>query len=217
MATKKKIKKIQSVYMKLDIGSDLFLQFKDREEYFPSYIIGLKPDAYIIIETPAVLGKEYGMTKERQITLKYKHLGEVFRFNASVIESFDKPFKVTFITYPEQIEKIEFRNSPRVFCSIPTTLYYKNNEVQGVITDISIGGCRFKTKNINEFEDIIRIRRDEEVTLHFALLRFEKIKEFSGTVKKIGFDNDIILRIGFKESDTEFRDIISSYVESPNE
>ena len=144
MATKKKIKKIQSVHLKLDIGSDLFLQFKDREEYLPSYLIGLKPDAYIIIKTPAVLGKEYGVTKESQLVLKYKYLGKLFRFNASVIESLDKPFKITFITYPEQIEKLEFRYSPRVFCSIPATLYRKNNEIQGAVTDISIGGCGFK-------------------------------------------------------------------------
>ena len=114
MTTKKK--KIQSVHLKLDIGSDLFLQFKDREEYLPSYLIGLRLDAYIIIKTPAVLGKEYGVTKESQLVLKYKYLGELFRFNASVIESLDKPFKITFITYPEQIEKIDFRDSPRVFC-----------------------------------------------------------------------------------------------------
>jgi hypothetical protein len=217
MTTKKKIKKTQSVHLRLDIGSDLFLQFKDREEYFPSYLIGLKPDAYIIIKTPAILGEEYGLTKERQVILKYKHLGEVFRFNANVIESLDKPFKITFITFPEQIEKIEFRNSSRVFCSIPANLYFKDNEVQGAVTDISIGGCRFKTKDINKFEEIILIKRDEEVTLHFALLGLEEIKEFSCTVKKIGFDDDITLRIGFKEIDTEFSDMIASYVETTSE
>lgn len=217
MATKKKIKKIQNVHLKLDIGSDLFLQFKDREEYFPSYLIGLKPDDYMIIETPAVLGKEYAVTKERQIMLKYTHLGEVFRFNASVIESLDKPFKITFITYPAQIEKIEFRNSPRVFCSMPATFYYKDNEVQGAITDISIGGCKFKTKDINKFEDITLIKRDEEVTLQFALLGLQKIKELIGTVKRIGLDDDIILRIGFKKIDTDFRDMIASYVETTSE
>ncbi len=216
MATKKKIKKIQSVHMKLDIGSDIFLQFKDREEYFPSYLIGLKPDAYIIIKTPAVLGKEYGITKERQIVLKYKYLGELFRFNASIIESLNKPFKITFITYPEQIEKIEFRDSPRVFCPIPATLYYKDNEVKGAVANISIGGCGFKTKNI-KFEDLIHIKIGEAVTLHFALLGLEKIKELSGTVKRIGFDNDIILGIDFKEIDTEFSDMIASYIETTSE
>jgi len=216
MATKKKIKKIQSVHLKLDIGSDLFLQFKDREEYFPSYLIGLKPDAYIIIKTPAVLGKEYGVTKERQIVLKYKYLGELFRFNASIIESLNKPFKITFITYPEQIEKIEFRDSPRVFCPIPATLYYKDNEVQGAVTNISIGGCGFKTKDI-KFEDLILIKIDEKVTLHFALLGLEKIKELRGTVKRIGFDSGIILGIDFKEIDTEFSDMIASYIETTSE
>ncbi len=217
MATKKKIKKIQSVHLKLDIGSDLFLQFKDREDYFPSYLIGLKPDAYMIIETPAVLGNEYAVTKGRQIILKYKHLGEVYRFNASVIESLEKPFKITFITYPAQIEKIEFRNSSRVFCSMPATFYYKDNKVQGTITDISIGGCRFKTKDINKFEDITLIKRDEEVTLRFALLGLGNTKEFIGTVKKIGFDDDIILRIGFKKIDTESRDMIASYIETTSD
>jgi len=217
MATKKNLKKSQNIHLKLDIGSDLFLQFKDREEYFPSYLIGWKPDAYIIIKTPAVLGIECGLTKGRQIILKYTFLGEIFRFNASVIESLDKPSKITFITYPEQIEKIEFRNSPRVFCSIPATLFYKDNKVQGAVTDISIGGCKFKTKDINKFEDIILIQRNEEITLHFALLGLGNIKKFSGTVKKIGFDDDITLRIGFKEIDSEFSDMIASYVETTSE
>jgi hypothetical protein len=48
-------------------------------------------------------------------------------------------------------------------------------------------------------------------------LGLEKIKKFSGTVKKIGFDDDITLRIGFKEIDSEFSDMIASYVETTSE
>lgn len=217
MATKKKSKKIQNTQLNLGIGSDLFLQFKNREEYFPSYIIGLKPDAFIIIKTPTVLGKEYRLSKGRQIILKYKHLGELFRFNTSVIESFDKPFKITFISYPEQVEKIEFRNSPRVFCSLPASLFSKDNEIKGMVTDISTGGCRFKTKDIDIFDDIILIKKDEEVTLHFPLLGLDGIKEFKCRIKKIGFDDDITLNIGFKEIDAKIRDMIASYVETTSE
>ena len=105
-----KSKKIQNAQLNLDIGSDLFLQFKDREEYFPSYIIGLKPDAFIIIKTPTVLGKEYRLSEGRQIILRYKQLGELFRFNASVIESLDKPFKISALN--EAIsEVIRHKNS----------------------------------------------------------------------------------------------------------
>ena len=217
MAKKKKSKEMQIVQLKLDIGSDLFLQFKDKEEYFPSYLIGLKPDAFMIVKTPTLLGKEYRFAKGRKVILKYKHLGEVFRFNARVIEALDKPFRITFISYPKEVEKIEFRNSPRVFCSIPASLFHKDKEVQGVVTDISIGGCKFKIKDINKFDDIILIKKDEEVTLNFSLLGLKGIKKFKGAIKKIGIDEDIALSIGFKDIDTEFGDMIASYVETTSE
>lgn len=217
MAKKKKSKKIINTQLNLDIGADLFLQFKDKEEYFPSYLIGLKPDVFIIIKTPTVLGKEFRFAKGKKIILKYKQLGEVFRFKASVIESLDKPFKITFISYPQQIEKIEFRNSPRVFCSIAASLLYKDKEVKGVVTDISIGGCKFKIKDISIFDDIILIKRDEEIRLNFSLLGLKGKKAFRGRIKKIGVDDDIALSIGFNKIDAEFKEMIASYVKTTKE
>jgi len=48
-------------------------------------------------------------------------------------------------------------------------------------------------------------------------LGLKKIKDFSGTVKRIGFDNGIVLGIGFKKINTEFSDMIASYIETTSE
>lgn len=216
MAKKKNNRKISN-QLNLDIGADLFMQFKDVKEYFPSYLIGLKPDAFIIIKTPNVFGKEFRFAKGKKIILKYKQLGEVFKFKASVIGSLDKPFKITFISYPRRIEKIEFRNSPRVYCAIPASLLFRDNEAKGVITDISVGGCKLKLKDINIFDDIVLIKPDEEIRLNLSLLGLKRKKEFRGMIKKIGVDDNIALSIGFKKISAEFRDMIAAYVKTTSE
>jgi hypothetical protein len=125
----------------------------------------------------------------------------------------EKPFKVTYLSYPTVVEKIEYRNSPRVCSYIPASLLYGKIEVQGMVTDISVAGCKFRTDSIDQMQDLL-IMKENDVTLHFPLLGLEGIRKFKGKIKKVEFDSDFSLGIGFREIEEESRKIIASYVES---
>ncbi len=213
MVKKKKLKKNQSTHLNIDLSSDLFLSIKGTKGIFPSYLIGMKPDAFIIIKTPTIISSENLLPEGASLIIRYTHLGDVYRFNTSILGESQDPFKVTFLSYPGLVEKIEYRDSPRISSYIPAALIYKSIEVKGIITDISVAGCKFRTDFIEQMEDLL-IKKGGDVTLHFPVLGLDGIKEFKGKIKKVAFDNDLVLGIGFREIDDDFRKIITSYIES---
>ncbi len=213
MVKKKKLKKNQSTHLNIDLSSDLFLSIKGTKGIFPSYLIGMKPDAFIIIKTPTIISSENLLPEGASLIIRYTHLGDVYRFNTSILGESQDPFKVTFLSYPGLVEKIEYRESPRISSYIPAALIYKSIEVKGIITDISVAGCKFRTDFIEQMEDLL-IKKGGDVTLHFPVLGLDGIKEFKGKIKKVAFDNDLVLGIGFREIDDDFRKIITSYIES---
>jgi c-di-GMP-binding flagellar brake protein YcgR len=213
MAKKKKLKTNQISNLNVELSTDLFLRFKGKKGFFPSYLIGMKPDLFLIIKTPAIISDDNLLSEGKAITVRYSYLGDIYNFKSTVMGTNEKPFKVTYLSYPNVVEKIESRDSPRVSSYIPASLLYGEIEVKGIITDISVAGCKFRTDSIDQMEDLL-IKRESNVILHFPLLGLEGIKEFTGRIKKVEFDSDYYLGIGFRKIDEESRKMIASYVES---
>ena len=213
MPRKKKLKKNQSTNLNIDISSDLFLTIKGIKGIFPSYLIGIKPDAFLIIKTPTIISNEILLSEGTSLNVRYTHLGDIYKFNTSIMGENKEPFKVTYLSYPDVVEKIEYRDSPRVSSYIPATLVYRKVEVKGIVTDISVAGCKFRTDSIDKLEDLLT-KKEGDVVLHFPVLGLDGIRKFKGTIKKVAFDNDLALGIGFREVDDDYRKVIGSYVES---
>lgn len=212
MPRKKKLKKNQSTHLKIELSTDLFLRFKGKKGFFPSYLIGLKPNVFLIIKTPAIISKENLLSEGTSITVRYTYLGDIYAFTSKVIGSHEEPFKVTFLSYPDVVDKIEYRDTQRVSSNFPASLLFGSTRVKGVITDISEGGCKFRTDAIEHIENLL-LKRDSDVVLNFPLLGLEGVREFKGKIKKVAFDNDYSLGIGFRKIDDDSRKIIASYVQ----
>jgi len=213
MARKKKLKKNQSTHLNIELAADLFLKIKNIKGFFPSYLIGIKPEAFIIIKTPAIINRENILSEGTSLMVRYTHLGDVYRFKTTVMGTNEKPFKVTYLSYPDVVEKIDYRDSQRVGSYIPASLVYGKITVKGIVTDISVGGCKFRTDSINQVEDLL-IKKESDVILRFALMGLKGVRKFKGKIKKVEFDIDFSLGIGFREIEEESRKIIASYVES---
>ena len=213
MPRKKKLKKNQSTHLYIDISSDLFLSIKGIKGIFPSYLIGMKPDAFLIIKTPTIISNEDLLSEGASLRVRYTYLGDIYKFNTSILGENKNPFKVTYLSYPDVVDKIEYRDSPRVSSYIPASLLYKKIEVKGIVTDISVAGCKFRTDSIDQLENLL-IKKEGDVTLKFPVLGLDGIREFKGKIKKVAFDNDLLLGIGFSEIQKDARDMISSFIEN---
>ena len=216
MARKKKLKENQSTHLNIEIASDLFLQFKGVKGFFPSYLIGMKPDVFLIIKTPTIITSENILSEGSSLVVRYTSLGDVYRFKTDVLGTNKDPFKVTFLSYPDVVEKIEYRDSQRVHCFFPATLQYDTNDISGMITDISLGGCKFRTDAIDQIEGLL-IKKEGDVTLQFPLLGHKGTKKFNGKIKKVELDSNFTLGIGFRSIGADASQMIASYVESAKE
>jgi c-di-GMP-binding flagellar brake protein YcgR len=216
MPPKKGTPKKQSPHLNIELASDLLLQFKGIKGFFPSYLIGMKPDVFLIIKSPTIITTEDLLSEGSALVVRYTFLGDVYRFKTDVLGSNQEPFKVTFLTYPSVVEKIEFRDSQRVHCFFPATLLYDKIKLTGMITDISLGGCKFKTDAVEQVEGLL-LKKEGDVTLQFPLLGHKGTKEFKGKIKKAELDINFALGIGFRSIDDDARRVIASYVESASE
>ena len=215
MTRKKKIKN-QTTNINMKLATDLLLQFKEVKGFFPSYLIGMKPDVFLIIKTPTIISSENLLAKGSSLVVRYTYLGDVYRFKTDVLGTNLEPFKVTFLSYPDVVEKIEFRDSQRVHCFFPAALSYDKTKISGMITDISLGGCKFRTDAIEEIEGLL-LKREGDVSLQFQLLGHEGTKEFQGKIKKVEFDINFAIGVGFRKIDDDARQVVASYVENARE
>lgn len=200
----------------MELATDLLLQFKEVKGFFPSYLIGMKPDVFLIIKSPTIISRENLLAEGSSLVVRYTYLGDVYRFKTAVLGTNHEPFKVTFLAYPDVVEKIEFRDSQRVHCFFPATLSYRRSKISGMITDISLGGCKFRSDAIEQIEGLL-LTREGDVSLEFQLLGHEGSKKFQGKIKKVEFDLNFSLGIGFYKMDDDARQLVASYVESARE
>lgn len=212
MERKKKLKNNQSSHLNIELTSDLFLQLRGIKGFFPSYLIGMKLNTFLIIKAPTIISKEALLQPGTSLNVRYSYLGDIFKFKSVVLGSNEKPFKVTYLSYPDVVDKVECRDTKRVNCIFPASLVYREIETKGFITDISLGGCKFRTDSIGQLEGVL-IKKEGSVTLHFPLLGLGGIKEFIGMIKNVEFDNNLSLGVRFSDIDKDSRDVIVSYVD----
>ena len=85
MPRKKKLKKKQSTHLNIELSSDLFLSIKGIKGIFTSYIIGMKPEAFLIIKTPTIISNEILLSEKTSLMVRYTHLGDIYKFNTSIL------------------------------------------------------------------------------------------------------------------------------------
>ncbi len=131
----------------IDIGCPLFIQCQNLPDRLKSKLIGLVPGAYIIVSTPGSPGSRPLLPPGTEnIIVRYIFRGEVLGFKSSVLAAIEKPFRLTFLSYPYKVERMNLRKEKRINCNLPSVLTSKGKEIKGIISDLSSGGCRFTAK-----------------------------------------------------------------------
>ncbi|MDN4502165.1 flagellar brake protein [Alteromonadaceae bacterium BrNp21-10] len=121
---------------------------------FKSHLIGTKDGHYMVIEQPD--SKKYGYIRDQLVdgqplivrTICEKTTGECLGFRTTVQGISNHPYKLLFISYPDDVQMRELRREKRKGFRIPAAIYLtqNGNHMKGIVTDISAGGCRFEFK-----------------------------------------------------------------------
>lgn len=124
----------------------------DYGDRFESYLIGVKNNSYLILEQPDV--SRYGVLRDKLVrslevvirTVCEKTTGDCIAFRSRVTGSVNFPHRLFFISFPDKIETHELRSEKRQNIRKKAVIFKdaKGRRIEGVVTDISEGGCRFE-------------------------------------------------------------------------
>lgn len=196
-----------------ELGSVLFIEREKEAGRLQTVVVGVLPQSCLIIKLPTIVGIENPLPANRTVQARFVDRGEIFGFDATVLGSIATPFPLTFLSYPQKVQRTDVRRHPRVDCYIPATVKFGELSKPGIISDISKGGCRLKLRDIREPEaEMLGI--GSEIILYFPLLGLQGVRECSGTVRNINLDSEgISIGIEFGVVEPELVEMIGSYTQ----
>lgn len=188
-----------SMRLNFDPGSHLTVRFKGMNDRVEGTLIGQDPLHYLIIRVAPTPGLDEVVKEGDLINVGYFCLGNEYGFEAEVLGTINKPFRLVLISYPDKVKSIDARRAKRYSCHIPATMRIRENQVSGFVSGISENGCRFIVKVPGTLHTRqVNLVSDLELSFPFTG-RHEQI-HFNGSVTNTAVDRDrICMGVEFKD------------------
>ncbi len=167
-------------------------------------LVGVVHFEYLIVRLPWVPGLRTRLVSGISPTVRFVSDGELCGFQSEIITHVAKPALLLFLQYPEVIEKLTLRQHKRVHCALPAQLHSRRGDAQGVIADLSRGGCRLAV-NVRG-QNGLRHTVSGDILVLRAILAAEGLPlAVTCTVRSVDTDaNRMQLGLAFTEADDEF-------------
>ncbi len=177
----------------IEIGAKLSVEIAESNLPEESIFVGNKAGEYIVITPPSqVEPVRDDLFKGNKVRVKYSYQGQVLEFHTRCIEVVSDPIQLILLEYPEAVRECDLRSQKRINCFISAIIEVEmernNEEITGVIKDISKSGCRFLIQTSKREENMFQM--DEQICLkcHFPGIAGEQ--EALGRVQDIQIKDD---------------------------
>ncbi|MBI4806597.1 MAG: flagellar brake protein [Desulfovibrio sp.] len=133
---------------KLSVGTPLYLEIDGLEERLNSFLIGICPKRFILVSVPKQAETEPNriyplLYSGNNMTCYTLCPGMAVAFNSHIIRFVMSPYPMLFLGYPANLELVNVRKHTRINCLFEAVLHAGQEQVHGMITDLSNGGCSF--------------------------------------------------------------------------
>ncbi len=196
------------VRLSLDVGMRMSISLgtdRDAQEgRIAADLVGMVHFEYLIVRLPWVPGLRTRLVGGASATVRFVSEGELCGFQSEILTHVTKPALLLFLQYPEVIEKLVLRQHKRVQCALPAQLHSRRGDAQGVIGDLSRGGCRLAVDVRGQHE--LRQTVAGDVLVVRATLSADGLPlAVTCTVRSVETDtNRMLLGVSFTEADDEF-------------
>jgi hypothetical protein len=154
---------------RLQIEPGVLLQVEASRKSEKSRLVGFDHGRFIVITTPPLADIWTELYQENSIIIRYLYKGKVYGFRSTLLGFTEKPFPVSFLTYPRNIECYNLRKQERVECFIDGRADIQGVAYEGMIWDISAGGCCF-TFNVPEADVLPDVSVGDMIQLMMPIL-----------------------------------------------
>lgn len=198
--------------LSLEPGLPLMMQTDESAEQFRAFFVGMQEDLCLVVRLPLNVGLGWQLSEGAQVTAKFLSFGTVYGFHSEILGKYFKtPFRFLFLSCPADVEKVEIRKHFRVNCLVPATVVAAGGSIQGMISDIGLGGLRF-THHFKEATPP-EIKNGDKLTVRCLMLGLTGVQEVSCLVRNVEQSPfRLVLGLGFESLEGQIQEAIRGYV-----
>lgn len=212
---KKRIDRKSGATLSLPLGTVVMVEPAGLGQRFKTEFVGMERGRFLILRVPRIPGVTEHLYPEKAVTLRFVHEGHIFGFSSEVVWVMNAPFKLLFLRYPDEVEILNLRGCQRVDCFLPTALKFKEDWRQGVILNLSCGGCQVVVEErVGQALPVCAM--DDTVMLEFRLVGSEQSIMVGGLIKSVNLsERRLFLGIKFDDDMPQYTmGLIERYVDS---
>ena len=173
-----------------------------------SRLIGMDPGNCIIIQIPSLPDIGSKRHEKNHVIVSYLFYGRVYAFRCTLLLLVKEPYRFAVLSYPETFENINLRKHERISCIIVAELKAHDQSYEGIVSDMSKGGCSFEFNRSDQrgFPDL---NVKEEVIISLQLKEKGEFTVFNTVIRAIHTDKEGMmcglqfLTSDFSETDVE--------------
>jgi c-di-GMP-binding flagellar brake protein YcgR len=195
-------------------GMQIQLRFRSFPESHRSILVGMNRGQYLICSMPRIPGIWVALQRHDEVTVRYLQRGVVYGFKSVLLNMIDEPFRLLFLSYPEDIETVNLRRCERIRCLVPATARKDDATYSGVLLDVSLTGCCFAFDPPSDGSEA-EIGAGEEIGVSFQLsgLRENRLLDVDVvSVRKQG--GKIVLGGSFKNLKDDMLAAVKTHLET---
>jgi c-di-GMP-binding flagellar brake protein YcgR len=164
----------------LDLPLQLTLPYKTITVTTQVRLLGMKVDRFLLCDLPSHEGTSLGTTGA-SCTVRYLLHGRVVGFVAQVLKAQFSPEPLMFLSYPKAVSEVVLRQQERVRVNLEAVgrIFGKAERTNGVIRDLSVGGCGLY------LDDETKLELGTEMTLYIKFPGEESLRKVKATIRGI--------------------------------
>lgn len=211
----KRIDRRSGAALSLPLGTVVVVEPAGLGQRFKTEFLGMERGRYLILRIPRIPGVTEHLYPEKAVTLRFVSEGHIFGFSSEVVWVMNAPFKLLFLRYPDEVEILNLRGCQRVDCFLPTALKFREDWLQGVILNISCGGCQAVVEE-RVGQPLPQVGVDDEVMLEFRLAGSDQNIMVGGLTKSVNLsEHRLFLGLKFDSDMPAYTSgLIERYVDS---
>jgi c-di-GMP-binding flagellar brake protein YcgR len=229
-----KVQRKQADALEVLPGTKALLEPVRSGKRIKTVFVGLDKGNYVALKLPLNRQIIDSLGKDARVTVRFMQEGGVIcGFDTQVAGAVVRPFPILFLAYPQTLEVLTLRESPRVSCFLPVTVFHDAEDHAGAVVNISSGGCRIvlggsgdEAAPMAETGDeagkapadkgaatVPDIPKDAEIFCQIRLFDAQEDSYVKGVVRNVARKGDALsLGVQFDELSEEIQESIQGYV-----
>lgn len=167
----------------IETGTRVSLQAEVSGARVKTSLVGMEPGSFLLFKVLDPL-QLHLFQKGMPVTARYIHAGEACGFKETIIEIFQNPYPLIFLSYPGRVEKFNLRREKRADCILPATIVVREKGCRCLVIDLSFNGCRINIRD-SERDKLPLVLTDEMISITSHLPGSDELVLLKGQVKNL--------------------------------